>query len=211
MAKYIVQQGDCISSIAYEHGFFPDTLWNLSENAELKQKRKDPNILFSGDEVFIPDKREKTESGATEQKHQFKRKGVPSWLLIVLKDEESQPRAGLDYVLEIDGKLLQDKTNSSGQIRHSIPPSAQKGKITIGSGTQKEEYPLQIGHLDPMTEISGVQARLNNLGFNCGVVDGVLGTATSTAISKFQKQYGLQQSGEPDQTTRDKLAEVHGS
>lgn len=81
---YTVEQGDCISSIAFEHGFFWETLWNDSSNADLKSKRKDPNVLMEGDIVHIPDLRLKKESGATEQKHKFKLKGVPAKLKLKL-------------------------------------------------------------------------------------------------------------------------------
>ena len=77
---YVVRQGDCIDSIAYDHGFFWQTLWNHPENAELKRKRKDPNILKEGDVVYIPDLRAKQESASTEQKHRFVRKAVPAKL-----------------------------------------------------------------------------------------------------------------------------------
>ena len=76
----VVEQGDCISSIADEHGFFWETLWNLPENSELKQQRKEPTILREGDVVHVPDLRPKDESCATEQLHKFKRKGVPAKL-----------------------------------------------------------------------------------------------------------------------------------
>lgn len=211
MAKHTVKQGECIDSIAFDNGFFWETLWKDSQNAELKQKRKDPNVLFPGDEVFIPDKREKNESGATEQKHRFKRKGVPSQISIVLKDEESKPRSGLDYVMEIDGKLFQGKTDSAGRIRQPIPPNAQRGKITIGSGDQIEEYPLQLGNLDPITEISGIQARLNNLGFPCGEPNGILNDATQQSLRRFQAECKISETGEPDNTTREKLKQEHGS
>jgi LysM repeat protein len=44
--RYTVKQGDHLSSIAHEYGF-PDyqTIWNHADNAQLKQKRKNPNVL----------------------------------------------------------------------------------------------------------------------------------------------------------------------
>ena len=75
--KYIVKQSDCISSIAFKYGFFPDTIWNDSKNSKLKQDRKDPNVLLPGDEVYIRDKEEKEESCASEERHSFRKKGVP--------------------------------------------------------------------------------------------------------------------------------------
>jgi len=86
----VVEQGDCISSIADEHGFFWETLWNLPENSDLKQERKEPTILHEGDVVHIPDLRAKTEDCATEQKHKFKRKGVPAMLKMrILRSPQS--------------------------------------------------------------------------------------------------------------------------
>ena len=51
-----VKQGECISSIAEDYGFSWERIWNDLNNEELKQKRKDPNILYPGDEVVIADK-----------------------------------------------------------------------------------------------------------------------------------------------------------
>ena len=53
--EYQAREGDCISSIAYENGLFPNTLWNHPDNAELKRNRKDMNLLEVGDVVKIPE------------------------------------------------------------------------------------------------------------------------------------------------------------
>lgn len=86
--EYQIREGDCISSIAYEHGFFPDTLWNHPDNTELKQNRKDMNLLEVGDIVNIPEKEEKEESAAPEQKHRFRKKGVPAKLRMKILKEQ---------------------------------------------------------------------------------------------------------------------------
>jgi hypothetical protein len=81
--KYTARQGDCMNSIAFCHGFFPDTLWLHPDNRELRERRKADNVLLSGDIVNIPDLEPRVESKPTEQRHRFKRRGVPAVLRIV--------------------------------------------------------------------------------------------------------------------------------
>ncbi len=207
MSDYTVKQGDYISSIAQKHGLFWDKVWNHPKNANLQERRKDPNVLSPGDVVFVPDKEEKEESGATEQRHRFRKKGVPAKLRLRLLDED-KPRANEAYVLEIDGQLFSGTTDKNGQIHHSIPPTARKGKLMVGQ--YQEEYELDLGGVDPIDETRGVQARLKNLGFDCGPVDGVMSEKTQEALKAFQAQYGLAVTGEGDQLTKDKLKQVHG-
>ena len=90
--EHEITHGDCIDSIALRYGFFPDTLWNHSANADLKQLRKDPNVLFPGDKLVIPDLQLREENGATEKRHRFRRKGVPAKLhLRFLKAKDPPP------------------------------------------------------------------------------------------------------------------------
>ena len=64
-----MKEGECVGSIAFEHGFFPDTLWDHPNNAELKGKRGDPNVLLAGDVVHVPDLRPKEVAVAAGQSH----------------------------------------------------------------------------------------------------------------------------------------------
>jgi hypothetical protein len=54
--EHKVKQSECIYSISDGYGFFPNTVWNDPSNAELKERRQVPGILFPGDIVVVPDK-----------------------------------------------------------------------------------------------------------------------------------------------------------
>jgi hypothetical protein len=205
MASYTVGKGESATSIAAQNGFFVDTLWNHPRNSALRAKRKTPDQLFEGDEIFIPDKQLKQEDGATGSRHRFKVKGVPAKFRLQLL-ALGEPRANEDYVLNIDGQLTSGKTDGQGWIKQSIPPGARSAKLLLQGG--KEEIPIQIGDLDPVEEVSGVQQRLTNLGFPTGN-SGQLDDPTKAALKRFQAAQGLQTTGEADDPTRAKLKQLH--
>lgn len=209
---YVVQQGDCMASIAAKHRFEWETLWNLPENAELKQARKDPYVLYPGDKVFIPDIRVKEIGCQTEKRHYFVKKSDKEQLRIVLTDEDDKPIAGESYVLEIDGQTkLSGQTDSSGAIKETIPPDAVKGRLLVGEGDAQREYFIGLGRIDPVEKLSGAQGRLLNLGYYEGVVDGIPGPLTTTALLLFQEKYNLPPTGKNDEATQAKLKELFAS
>ncbi len=204
--NYQVKQGDCISSIAFENGFFPDTIWDHPNNAELKEKRKDPNVLMPGDMVFVPDIRVKEVSEPTNQVHKFKCKNTPKFLSIQLINFDA-PLSNMEYTIDIDGKESKGKTDNEGLLRQAIPPNAKKAKLTLADET---EYELKLGNLDPVDEISGVQKRLNNLGFFEGDIDGQMNDETKNALKVFQGSYDLEITGETNAQTKDLLTKMIG-
>lgn len=206
MPTLTVSPGDSIPSIAKDNGFFWETIWNHPKNAALKAKRKDPNLLFEGDEVWVPELELREESRGTNACHKFKLKGqqVKFKLKLLMMGE---PRAGEQYSLVVDGTLYSGTTGGDGLLEHVLPANAKEGKLLLRGG--KEEYPVRIGHLDPMDEIAGVQQRLNNLGFNGGAEDGQMNDALQAALKAFQLQRGLQPTGELDAATKAKLEEAH--
>ena len=204
---YEVQPGDCLSSIAFEHGFFWRTLWELGENTELKQARKNPDILLPGDLITIPPIRVKKVTGATNQRHRFQLKGVPARLRLRFL-EAGEPLAGEPYVIRIDGEERSGNLDDDGRLTEPILPNSRVAEIRVG--TSDEWIKIPLGTVDPIETISGVQGRLRNLGFPPGPIDGIFGPNTSAALRRFQKAYGLDVTGKPDSNTRDKLAEIHG-
>jgi hypothetical protein len=218
---YIVRGGDSMMSIAFDHGVFYETLWNHSANAALKQKRKNPNVLMPGDVVHVPDKVIKEVSAAQKKRHKFKLKGVPAKLNLRILEEsepnasggsqEDMPRKNVPFNLYVDEVLLTEgNTDADGWVKCAVAPNARTGRLVLEPGTDKEtSLVLSFGHLNPIEEVSGVQGRLRNLGFDCGEEEGDLGPQTEAAIQAFQAKNGLQASGELDSATRDKLRQLH--
>ena len=208
---HIVEQGECLSSIGAAYKMDWHKIWNDSHNADLKSVRKNPNVLFPGDEVFIPDNDLREESCATERVHKFVLKAPSETLRIRLLDEFDRPRKQITYELVIGGHKgvrKQGTTDDNGELQEDISPLATQGRLFIGN--EREEVVLCIGSLDPVTEITGIQGRLSNLGYNPGPIDGILGSRTREAISDFQDSYELDVTGEPNDATGDKLRELHG-
>jgi hypothetical protein len=203
--KYTVRQGDCISSIAFKYGFFPDTIWNDSKNSKLKQDRKDPNVLMHGDVVYVREKEEKEESCAAEQRHRFRRKGTPARFRLQLLNG-TEPRSNNNFVLWIDGAHKREGvTDADGVLDVSIPPDAQKGELYLDDNGQTIR--INFGKLDPVQESDGVAQRLYNL----GLLDKVDSPKEELAVATrfFQRTYGLKPTGEADKPTQEKLNEVH--
>lgn len=75
-----------------------------------------------------------------------------------------------------------------------------------------ETYVIELRGLDPITEPSGVQARLANLGYGVGPIDGIIGPHTRDAIARFQTdQKDLTVTGKPDDPTVQRLQSVYES
>lgn len=216
MGKYhAVAQGECFSSLADRHGFENYlAIYNHPENAELIRERLNPNVLYPRDVVFIPDNELKEVDAATEQTHRFVLKKDETLFRLVVKDDEEKPFANLPYELKIDGRTWQDVTDGDGKLEQKIPAKAIGGRLFIYSDETGERkligaISLKLGHLDPVEKISGVQSRLNNLGFGCGRVDGILGKQTAASLKDFQRKNGLPATGEADAATRAKLKRIH--
>ncbi len=204
----MVKQGEHLSRIAHQYGFADyRTIWEHPNNAALKNKRKNPNVLFPGDQVFIPDKQEKGESCATTKRHRFQVARPPLKLRIVVKDFDDQPVANTECELEVEGAVYKLKTNAQGLIEKEIPRTAERGKLTIPD--LGIEHPVKIGHLDPSEEDSGWQARLINLGYHAGPV-GDSNEQIRAALEEFQCDHGLNVTGVLDAATKAKLEKIHG-
>jgi N-acetylmuramoyl-L-alanine amidase len=208
---HVVAQGESVDSIAALCGHVPDTIWNAPENRDLKSQRKDPHILMPGDRLFVPPLEPKTVSVATGSLHKFTVQR-PRARLNVQIVEAGKPRANEPFVLVVDRNTrLSGKTDGDGRVDQPLPPLARMANLTVGEGEAAVTYRLLLRALDPVTEVSGVQARLRNLGYGEVPLDGEMGPATVAALCAFQRDHSLDVTGKPDKATQDKLKVQHGS
>lgn len=212
--EHIVRQGECLLTIAKRYGF-PD--WRLvyddGANADLRKLRPDPFVLYPGDRVHIPDYEHEVFDCATEQRHRFKLERKTPLFRMHLMDDEDQPHAGVPYELTFGSTSFEGTTAKDGLIEHPITADTARGTLRVWFYGERGKSPpvditVNLGHLDPIDTVSGVQARLANLGFFLGSISDDLCDHTKRAVTAFQQHYELTVSGEIDDATRGKLTEL---
>lgn len=211
MASQTAKPGDTILGIAYTQGFkSADDILNDSGNSSLKQNRTDPGVLLPGDTVSVPSRVLRQEASPIDASHKFVLTRPNAWVRLVVKDALGVALAGKNYQLTIDGKQTKGTVPDGGIIEQSVPPTAKSGQLTVwlsDAPNDVEIWMLQLGWMDPIDSISGVQARLINLGFDIGhEPDGVLDDGTKFAINAFQARIGIDPTGAIDDTLKQKLA-----
>lgn len=201
MPTHVVQQGDCLSNLTDQFGLKWETVWNHPNNQALREKRSDPNVLYPGDELYIPDRETKEVPRPTEKRHKFVKTGIRAKLKLKLLDD-FQPRAGVSYELQVDGVQKSGVTDGQGYLEQWIPPSARRARLLVGKGTIKDVYDLRLGELDPIDTEEGIRGRLVDLGFGSDNLN--------EAINAYQKREGLPITGEANEATRNRLKERFG-
>ncbi len=222
MSIHIVRQGECISSIASRYRLDAKALFNHADNAPLKKKRPNPNILAPGDQVVIPDSsgetKVKTEVLPTDHSYVFKTKSRTVRLRIVMLSARGKPYEGKRFVLSVGEKEIKGRTKKGGLIDEEVPAEAESAQLQVFLDDDDPDpditKELAIGHLDPLDLVSGVQARLMNLGYPCEVT-GEIDPATLVALHLFRARNNLpavdaldlEDGGEADDDAQDKSSD----
>lgn len=230
MPDYVAKKNDHLLFLAKENNI---PLKKLKDaNPELK---RDPNLLFKGDDwsdgdtVKIPSPESKDESAGTGKTTTFEVDPTKLFLRLRVLNEDFTALKDADYELTVEDTptpfVKKGKTDANGQIETDVPVKAQKGTLAVavpppagqkGAGKTGMTWALDIGALNPILEqapddecVSGVQARLNNLGFHCGDVNGVSDETFEKQVESFRKTFGLAEGKTSDATLQNKLKEIH--
>ena len=122
-----------IGSLAAKYDFFD---WNTLWDANQSLKRANPTVLykarFGGDAVKCPEKKEKKETCAVDQKHAFQVPTYKMWLRLRILNEAFAPIKDTQYELEVENveKPFKGKTKD-GLIEHEIPVDASEATLAL--------------------------------------------------------------------------------
>ncbi len=213
MERYTVLPGDTMVRIAHKHGFPRwQTIYEHPENAGLRQLRPDSQILYPGDLIFIPDRRPKSLEIESGRMHQFRQKEPLAKLRLIVEDESGRPCATKPYSLTVGPNSIEGMTKEDGLVELDVDPDPPDGKLTVwpdGRPGRTLLFKLLLGGLNPIDTDSGLKARLLNLGFDPGTLDGEVDERTKDALRTFQIVAGLPVTGEADQATKAALVKAH--
>jgi N-acetylmuramoyl-L-alanine amidase len=216
MSEYhVVSQGEHLFGIAVQYGFTSYTpIWEHANNSELKNKRKNPNVLFPGDRLFIPDRKTGEYSRNTDKRHSFRLKQPPLKLRLVLQDQYEKPIDSASCILVVEGESHRLTTDSEGKLELVIPPTARSAYLVVQDADETPHdgvtVSIKVGDLDPVEEISGQQGRLRNLGYFWAEVDGNSSPDFLSAVEEFQCDHSLTVDGICGPQTQAKLKDEHG-
>ncbi len=211
-----VEQGEHLASIAedQEHASFTK-IWNHADNTSLRQRRETPHLLLPGDEISIPETKAPVFRRSTGEEHVFKVNLPPLRLRVKLFDAFGEPVKDTDGELSVEGTVQAVRTDGDATVDVTIPYGTRRATLTLGNAV----FDLQVGHLDPVDEPSGQQARLLALGYFTGAViesatfeqqKRQIETSLTLAWELFQDENDLEITGVPNAESVDKLREVYG-
>ena len=127
-------------------------------------------------------------------------------LRLRIKDYRLRPLPHIPCELDLEGATRKLATDGEGLVERSISPMTDASRLSVGNFIAV----ARVGHLDPIDEITGIQARLNNLGYEAGSTPDPTDRAFRSAVEGFQCDAGLSVDGEISTETRARMLAAHG-
>lgn len=161
---YVVRQGDFLEKLALQFRFDAEEVWTNPLNG-LVAARRDPNLLYPGDILFIPERPADPSPLVSQTTNVFTADlpVVPVELRFVRGNE---PRA--DEGVSFNGLPPHveppTETDELGCVRVEVPALLPVFEVYFVDEPHIV-YTVLVGHLDPIEEATGVVQRLIGLGY----------------------------------------------
>jgi hypothetical protein len=226
MRPYIVRRSDHLTKLALRFGFSADEVWSHPRNAELKAKRRNPNILCPGDVLWIPDEARLPLPLDVGAANAYVASVPEVTVRLTLRDAAGVPLRGRKYVAVGPGTRVEGEVGTEGLVE--IPMDAHVEEILLAVEGEDAQWRLLVGQLDPHDEASGAEQRLLSLsGGGALALDRYWRPARADeaaapaplecperrlalSVLAFQRARGLDATGDVDDGTRAKLRSEFG-
>jgi hypothetical protein len=213
VTPYVVQTGDNLDRIGFVHGVDPSEIWSHDANNDLRARRKNRAQLCAGDVLYIPMRTKERHSVTAHTANRYKARVPKAPIVLQFRDRRGPLRNLQAHVLGIPGTNEESPmvvcTTADGSLQLDIPVIVRE--IEVGFPSLNAVYHVAIGELDPNDELTGNTQRLRNLGYLSLDPEAQDERLTVGAITAFQRDHGLEATGQIDDRTREKLASEHRS
>lgn len=135
--------------------------------------------------------------------------------------EHSDPIADTPYRAVAGDRTYEGRTNDDGQISIYVPEEIKSVDVSLFAHEQyadiyPDPMPLRynvalVGELPEISEHRGAAVRLKNLGYHLAVPFDEHDPSFIEALTAFQLDHKLPETGENDEATQEKLREVYGA
>ncbi|WP_438025581.1 peptidoglycan-binding domain-containing protein [Sorangium sp. So ce233] len=196
--------------LASRFGFDAEEVWQHELNRELRASRASPNVLAPGDVLHIPEApaRPMRLARGTTNRYEGSLPRVPIRLQLELGD---RPLADEPCVVTGAMETIETSTDGEGMLSIEIAPHVSEVHVEVARRGLR--FRALVGRLDPRDQESGVFERLVNLGYVVPEARMAGGEARRArlrrALTAFQRDRGIDPTGELDTETLDALRDAH--
>jgi peptidoglycan hydrolase-like protein with peptidoglycan-binding domain len=138
---------------------------------------------------------------------------VPTVHFELVLTDELAPFVGETYKVEGLPRPITDTVRADRLVKLDVPVHVREVRLVFEK--RGLVLPIRIGDLDPASEPSGVRTRLENLGYLRASAEPLSEREADerlvTAIRHFQRDHGLEPTGENDPPFQAELVAAHGS
>lgn len=208
MIPYVVRPGDYLSRLAHLHGFDAAKVWDHPKNAELRERRHNPEVLATGDVLHIPKPEPKRHSLSVGGTNRFTTNVPRIKLRVYLTGTDGQPLANARYW--VDGEPEPAGT-SDGEGLVEIEVSPAQRSLSVRVEGCEDSYVFNVALIEPIDTDAGLRQRLLNLRYLPEDGEAITPERTREAVQRFQEGHDLEPTGDVDDATREALVSAHGS
>ncbi len=220
MQPYVIRQGDYLAKLAHRFGFDADAVWNDPSNADLRELRPNPDILWPTDVLYIPEdsdnppRQHELVLGTTNTFTSY----VPT-IPVSLRFTDEGLISQAYTILELP-ELTDLTTDGDGTAFFDV--SVMQRAVTIVFMRDGTTFDCKIGDLDPVNTLSGICQRLQHLGYLPSEVDldppdldqiraALRWLRARHSLDTSGDDAGLDEDGHLDESTTQLLVDDHGS